>query len=163
MFEQVAHAPAPVILAIEPTRDGVPTVWIARQDVHAALARLKQPDTALRMLLDLTVIDERERRHRGSQPPSAFTLVYHLLSFANAGDELRVKVPLPEDCPHALTIRDLWPNANWYECEAWDLFGIVFDDHPFLRRILTPPTWTGHPLRKDHYARATEMPPYSLT
>ncbi|MBB2197953.1 NADH-quinone oxidoreductase subunit C/D [Gluconacetobacter sp. 1c LMG 22058] len=163
MFEQVAHAPAPVILAIEPTRDGVPTVWIARQDVHAALARLKQPDTALRMLLDLTVIDERERRHRGSQPPSAFTLVYHLLSFANAGDELRVKVPLPEDRPHAPTISDLWPNANWYECEAWDLFGIVFDDHPFLRRILTPPTWTGHPLRKDHYARATEMPPYSLT
>ena len=89
MFEQVAHAPAPVILAIEPTRDGVPTVWIARQDVHAALARLKQPDTALRMLLDLTVIDERERKHRGSQPPSAFTLVYHCLLYTS---------PSPRDC-----------------------------------------------------------------
>ncbi|MBB2206037.1 NADH-quinone oxidoreductase subunit C/D [Gluconacetobacter takamatsuzukensis] len=161
MFAQVAHTPA--ILAIEATRDAVPTVWIARQDAHAALARLKQPEAALRMLLDLTVIDERERTHRGDQPPSAFTLVYHLLSFADDGDELRVKVPLPADRPHAPTISDLWPNANWYECEAWDLFGIVFDGHPFLRRLLTPPTWTGHPLRKDHYARATEMPPYSLT
>ncbi|GAA4503943.1 NADH-quinone oxidoreductase subunit C/D [Gluconacetobacter tumulicola] len=163
MFAQVTHASTPAILAIEPTRDAVPTVWIARQAVHDALARLKQPDTALRMLFDLTVIDERERTHRRNQPASAFTLVYHLLSFADAGDELRVKVPLPEDRPHAPTITDLWPNANWYECEAWDLFGIVFDGHPFQRRILTPPTWVGHPLRKDHYARATEMPPYSLT
>ncbi|MFS3135350.1 NADH-quinone oxidoreductase subunit C/D [Gluconacetobacter sacchari] len=163
MFEQVAHGPAPAILAIEATRDAVPTVWIARQDVHAVLSRLKQPEAALRMLFDLTVIDERERTHRGDQPPSAFTLVYHLLSFADAADELRVKVPLPEDRPHAPTITDLWPNANWYECEAWDMFGVVFDGHPFQRRILTPPTWTGHPLRKDHYARATEMPPYSLT
>ncbi|MBB2167984.1 NADH-quinone oxidoreductase subunit C/D [Gluconacetobacter aggeris] len=163
MFAQVTRASTPAILAIEPTRDAVPTVWIARHDVHDVLARLKQPDTALRMLFDLTVIDERERTHRGNQPASAFTLVYHLLSFADAGDELRVKVPLPADRPHAPTITDLWPNANWYECEAWDLFGIVFDGHPFQRRILTPPTWVGHPLRKDHYARATEMPPYSLT
>ena len=114
------------------------------------------------MLFDLTAIDERLRVHRPEQPKSDYSLVYHLMRFDNA-EEIRIKVPLAAGSLHLPSITGLWPNANWYEREIWDLFGIVFDGHPDLRRILTPPTWTGHPLRKDHYARATEMGPYDLT
>jgi NADH-quinone oxidoreductase subunit C/D len=151
------------LITVQPTRDAIPTIWIDRDYLRETLRYLKTeaPDPYA-MLFDLTALDERMRTHRGDQPPSDFTVVYHLISFGRNQD-VRIKVPLTGETPSLPSISDFWPNANWYEREVWDLFGVTFTGHPHLARILTPPTWTGHPLRKDHYARATEMGLYDLT
>lgn len=149
-------------MSTQQTRDGIPTLWVTRDGIHDVLSFLKsQAESPYEMLYDLTAVDERQRVNRDSQPESAFTLVYHLFSF-DRNAFLRLKTPLKEDRLSAPTVSDLWPAADWYECEAWDMFGIRFDGHPHLRRLLMPPTWDGHPLRKDHPARATEMEPYRL-
>lgn len=150
------------IMAQQPARDGIPTVWVANDRVKDVLKYLKHETAGpYRMLYDLTAIDERFREMRQGQPDSTFTLVYHLLSHERNSD-VRIKVPLTGESPRAESITDIWQAANWYEREVWDMFGIHFDGHPELRRILLPLTWTGHPLRKDHPARATDMGPFSL-
>ncbi|MAU00193.1 MAG: NADH-quinone oxidoreductase subunit C/D [Anaerolineaceae bacterium] len=150
------------IVAQQPTRDEIPTLWIEREALTAVLQFLKAD---FPMLYDLTAIDERDRTHRDGQPESAFTAVYHLLSLkrhSTHNSDVRLKVALSDDDLTLPTITNLWPNANWYEREVWDMFGITFDDHPHLVRILLPPTWQGHALRKEHPARATEMGPFQL-
>jgi NADH-quinone oxidoreductase subunit B/C/D len=107
---------------------------------------------------DLTAIDESARRQPQNYPD--YTLVYHLLSFDSAS-RLRLKVPLQGQDPVTRSITDIWPSANWYEREVFDLMGIRFEGHPNLSRILMPPDWQGHPLRKSHPGRATEMAPYT--
>jgi NADH-quinone oxidoreductase subunit C/D len=113
------------------------------------------------MLFDLTAVDERLRSHREDQPPADFTVVYHLLCLEQNAD-IRIKVGLEGDTPSIRSITDLWPAADWYEREVWDMFGIDFEGHPRLRRILLPPTWAGHPLRKEYPARATEAGPFKM-
>lgn len=141
------------------TQDGIPTLWVSPQQIKEVLTFLKTGiSRPYQMLFDLTGIDERERVNRQGQPDSDFTVVYELNSIER-NSEVRIKVPLQGDEPHIPSIVDIWPSANWYEREAWDMFGIVFDGHPFLRRILMPSTWKGHPLRKDHPARGTEIGP----
>ena len=144
------------------TRDEVLTVWVPSERLREILKYLKeQAPQPYRMLYDLTAIDERERSHRHGQPESDFTVVYHLLSFDRNSD-LRLKVGLKGEAPSVPSVTDIWQSAAWYEREVWDMFGIKFGGHPNLRRILMPPTWEGHPLRKEHPARATEMPPFQL-
>ncbi len=139
------------------TRDEVPTLWVSRERLPEVVRYLKiVVPGPYRTLYDLTAIDERVRVNRRGQPPGAFTVVYHLLSYERNSD-VRLKVALTEEDPVLPSIVGIWPSANWYEREVWDMFGIVFDGHPDLRRILLPPTWKGHPLRKDHPARGTEM------
>src|SRR5215470_6807734 len=143
-------------------RDGIPTFWAPRDKAHEMLRRLKtKAERPYRFLYDLTAIDERVRADRCDGPASDFTVVYHLLSFERNQD-VRIKVALTGERPSLETITDIWRSANWYEREVWDMFGVTFDGHPHLRRILMPPTWQGHPLRKEHPARTTEMGPFSL-
>ena len=144
------------------TQDEIPTIWVSRDKVHSVLRFLKEEvNNPYRMLYDLFAIDERIRINREGQPDSDFTVVYHLLSYGR-NEDVRIKVALEGDFPSLKSAVDIWPSANWYEREAWDLFGINFEGHPHLRRILMPPTWEGYPLRKDHPARATEMEPFRL-
>ncbi|MCX5894125.1 MAG: NADH-quinone oxidoreductase subunit NuoB, partial [Deltaproteobacteria bacterium] len=107
---------------------------------------------------DLTAVDESARREREQYPD--FTLNYQLLSFESAS-RVRLKVPLSGPQPAIATITDIWPSADWYEREVYDLFGIRFEGHPRLWRLLMPHDWEGHPLRKSYPDRATAMPPYT--
>ena len=112
-----------------------------------------------RRLEDLTAIDESARRPGQSYPD--YSMVYSLLSFEPAR-RLRLKVPLRGDDPVTESITDIWASANWYEREVFDMFGIRFEGHENLRRILMPHDWEGYPLRKNHPGRATQMLPYTL-
>lgn len=150
-------------IAPQQTRDEIPTLWTPRNKIQDVVRYLKtQVAEPYKVLYDLTAIDERLRTHREGQPPSDFTVVYHLLSYQR-NEYIRVKVALRADDLRLPTITNIWPAANWYEREVWDMFGIVFEGHPHLARILMPKSWVGHPLRKDHPARATEMGPFQLS
>ncbi|MDY6981625.1 MAG: NADH-quinone oxidoreductase subunit C/D [Pseudomonadota bacterium] len=145
------------------TAEGMPTLWVPRDQILAVLKYLRDEHRPrYEMLLDVTAIDERTRVHRQGQPKSDFTVVYHPTSFSGNCD-IRLKVALQMDDLNIPTAIHLWPSANWQERECWDLLGVNFVGHPNLSRILCPPHWKGHALRKDHPARATEMEPFRMT
>ncbi len=145
-------------MTFHPDGKDMPTLVTDAATAPALLKFLKEEaPKPFRRLEDLTAVDESARPRR---PEHDFTLVYHLLSFADPG-YLRVKVPLTGPNPEAPSITGLWPSADWYEREVFDMFGIGFAGHPDLRRILMPDSWVGHPLRKEHPFRATEMAPYT--
>lgn len=151
-----------VAFTLQATKDEFQTIWLPSVNNIQVLEFLKNEiEKPFKMLYDLTSIDEQPRIHRQGQPPSRFTIIYHLLSF-DRNDFVRLKIPLTSEKPSIQSITPLWPAANWYEREVYDLFGIDFTGHPDLRRILMPTYWKGHPLQKCHPARATEMPPYTL-
>ncbi|GAB2789508.1 NADH-quinone oxidoreductase subunit C/D [Halomonas shantousis] len=147
---------------VQSTRTGMPVLWVARERLRDVLVFLRDMPDPFVMLFDLSAIDERLRSQRRGLPPSDFTVFYQLLSVARNRD-IMLKVALAEADLRLPSVTDLYANANWYERETWDLFGITFEGHPHLTRLLMPPTWSGHPLRKDYPARATEFDPYTLT
>ena len=93
-------------------------------------------------LSDVTVVDYYPQEPR-------FAVCYHLYSMAY-NRRIRLKVYLPADNPRLPSITSVWPAANFQEREGYDMMGIVFEGHPYLRRILNPADWEGHPLRKDY-------------
>ncbi|MCG6892925.1 MAG: NADH-quinone oxidoreductase subunit B/C/D [Desulfobacteraceae bacterium] len=135
------------------------TLQAGPETVSDLLRYLKaEASPAFRRLEDLTAVDESARRQPDRFPD--YHLVYHLTSF-EPPSRVRVKVPLHGPDPEIPSITDIWPSANWYEREVFDMFGVRFRGHPDLRRLLMPHDWEGHPLRKSHPGRATEMPPYT--
>ncbi|MBM3217326.1 MAG: NADH-quinone oxidoreductase subunit C [Candidatus Rokubacteria bacterium] len=102
---------------------------------------------AFDVLMDLTAVDYSKFPGREDGP--RFEVVYHLYSIAH-NHRVRVKVRVDEDDALVPTANSLWPIANWFEREVWDMFGIRFDGHPDLRRLLMYEEFVGHPLRKDY-------------
>jgi len=147
------------VTPIEPTSD-MPALQVTAARLRAVLRFLKDDcRPRFRRLDDLTAIDESARRNREAYPD--FHMVYHLLAF-DPPMRLRLKVALHGENPSTPSVTGIWPSAAWYEREVFDMFGIRFEGHPDLRRLIMPEDWQGHPLRKSHPGRATEMPAYTL-
>ncbi len=107
------------------------------------VARTLRDDFGFKMLSDETAVDY------WPQEAPRFHVIYQLRNL----DKLHLitlRVPLDGDAPHLDTLEKVYPNANWFERELWDMFGITFDGHSDPRRILMPHDWEGHPLRKDY-------------
>lgn len=149
------------VVTEQQTFTGMPVLWVARNALLKVLDLLRNLERPFSMLFDLAAIDERLRSHREGLPAADFTVFYHLVSIERNSD-LMLKVALDQTDLKLPSVTEIFVNANWYEREAWDMFGIEFSGHPHLTRILMPTTWEGHPLRKDYPARATEFDPYSL-
>lgn len=144
------------------TVDEILTLWVPKDKVVSILRYLKSSvEQPFHFLYDLCGIDERDRVKKDGLPSKDFTVVYHLFSYGR-NSFIRLKVALEGETPTMPSITSLFKNANWYEREVYDMFGIRFDGHPHLQRILMPLTWKGHPLRKEHPARATEIGPFKL-
>lgn len=126
-----------------PSADGMPTVYIRREELAAGCLALR--DAGFTVLLDAVPVDWYPREPR-------FEISYLLLNPGTDGKSarLRVKVQIPGTDARCPTLSGVWRAADWAEREAYDLFGIHFDGHPDLRRILMPDDWEGFPLRKDY-------------
>jgi len=118
------------------------TVWVAAKNIHEVCAVLRDnKEFPCNFLEDVTCVDWYPSEPR-------FEVVYHMLSMAKK-ERVRIKVKLASGQLTVPSITPVWPSANFPEREVFDLFGIQFEGHPYLRRILMPEDWEGHPLRKD--------------
>jgi len=117
---------------------------VVHRDKLVEIARFLRDDSELQynFLIDLTAVDYPKRAPR-------FEVVYHFFSLPFK-HRVRLKVPVEERSPEVPSLVPLWEGANWFEREVWDMFGIRFQGHPDLRRILLYEGFQGHPLRKDY-------------
>lgn len=132
----------------------MPIVWVKREKAIEILRFIKEaPGLEYGFLSDITATDELHEVAGTSEP--RFHVVYNLFSHAQKL-RIRVKVKVAEGQPMP-TLTNVWPGANWAEREVWDMFGIKFEGHPDLRRILMDERWEGHPLRKDYPLRGYQL------
>ena len=119
------------------------SIYVSPDSIRQACAILRDtPELSYNFLADVTCVDWYPAEPR-------FEVVYHLLSIARKA-RVRLKVQLPASGPRLESVTSVWPAANYFEREVFDLFGIHFEGHPYLRRIMMPEDWQGHPLRKDY-------------
>jgi NADH-quinone oxidoreductase subunit C len=119
------------------------TIYVGRDSVRDACALLREdPHCPFDYLSDITCVDWYPQEPR-------FEVVYHLLSLSRK-ERVRLKVKLEGPGPALESVTSVWPGANYFEREVFDLFGVRFTGHPYLRRLLMPEDWEGHPLRKDY-------------
>jgi NADH-quinone oxidoreductase subunit C len=119
------------------------TIYLRPESLRRVCEFLRDaPGLSFKYLADLTAVDLYPQALR-------FEVVCHLLSLETSG-RLRLKVRVPGENPKVDSLVSVWPSANAFEREVFDLFGIRFEGHPDLRRILLPEDWEGHPLRKDY-------------
>jgi NADH-quinone oxidoreductase subunit C len=119
------------------------SIYIERSSLREACALLRDDATCpFNFLSDVTCVDWHPREPR-------FEVIYQLLSISKK-ERVRLKVRLSGDSPAVESVTSVWPAANFFEREVFDLFGIRFTGHPYLRRIQMPEDWEGHPLRKDY-------------
>ena len=136
---------------------GDETVMVKKDSLIEVLQFLKEgPEFDFNVLMDLTAVDYQTFGEPGPARAYAvegkgprFEVVYHLYSTAK-NHRLRIKAPVEYKEPAVPSAAGLWPAANWYEREVWDMFGIRFEGHPNLKRILMYEQFLGHPLRKDY-------------
>jgi NADH-quinone oxidoreductase subunit C len=134
-----------------PSIDLQTTVYVTRDDLPQVARALRDaPDLDFALLAELTAVDYWPREPR-------FELVYLLVSISQR-HRLRMKVRLGGEQARIATVTGVWPAANWLEREVWDLFGIEFEGHPDLRRLLMPEDWEGFPLRKDYPVQIRKTP-----
>ena len=138
----------PKILRLVRDRGEV-TIHVAAEHYHAVALQLRDdPTLAFEQLVDLCGLDLSAWRNDGHDGPR-YVVVSHLLSVVKNW-RLRLKVTCPDDdLPLVATVTDIWSSANWFEREAFDLYGILFEGHADLRRLLTDYGFIGHPMRKD--------------
>jgi NADH-quinone oxidoreductase subunit C len=131
---------------------GEVTVTVRKDAILDILSFLKQ-SLQYNLLTDVTAVDYLGKK------TDRYMMVYQLFSIA-IKDRLRIKTPVSEDDCRIPTVSQIWATANWLEREVYDLFGITFDNHPDLRRILMTDDWEGHPLRKDYPLQGPDREPY---
>ena len=127
---------------------GDATLVVARETVVDVLRTARdEPALSFEVLMDLTAVDYL--KYPGREDGPRFEVVYHLYSITH-NHRVRVKVRIEEDDAIVPSAVRLWPIADWFEREVWDMFGIRFEGHPDLRRLLLYEEFVGHPLRKDY-------------
>jgi NADH-quinone oxidoreductase subunit C len=142
--EQITEVKMPIETAVD-----MPTVFVAKESIVDVLRFAKsEPGFEYGMLTDITATDETPEMPR-------FHVVYHLFS-VNRHWRIRFKARVGEN-ETLPTVIPVWPAANWAEREVWDMYGVRFDGHPDLRRILMDERWVGHPLRKDYPLRGYQV------